>query len=185
MPEWRATRPVDVARLNSSVFLAVLSKYGVLFAIGAPIYFATVVILGERRAPELGVGHILEVAGPHFLAGVVGHLLFGFVAVAFTVAVASLVWWRHLLAVGGPSAALAAFASAARRLIGRIEHRVDASLIATLARRAHMTDVVSIHSLLDQLLAALLVAPDAPPLRLALPADRSARTDQSISRRAT
>lgn len=37
--------------------------------------------------------------------------------------------------------------------------------------------------LLDQLRAALVVVPSAPPLRLALLADRSVRTDQLISRR--
>lgn len=169
---------------ESSVFVAVLDTYGPRFAVGAPISFATVVILGEPHAPGLGVGHIHEVAGPHLLAGVVGHLLFGFVAATFTVVVGSPGWWRHVLAVGGPSAALAASACAARRLVGRIEHRVEAGPIATLVRRVHLSDLVPARGLLDQLLAALLVAPDAPLLRFALPADRSARSGPSISRRA-
>ncbi|MDA8265348.1 MAG: hypothetical protein M0T79_08405 [Actinomycetota bacterium] len=183
MPEWCSTRPVDVARLNSSVFLAVLCKYGVFSAIAAPIYFATVVILGERRAPKLGAGHILAATWPYFLTGFVGRFLLGLLAGTFIAAVGSLVWWRHILAVGGPYAALAALASAARRLVARIERRVDPSLVATLARRPHITDVVPIQSLLDQLRAALLGAPAAPPLRLAVLADRSVRTDQLIPRR--
>jgi hypothetical protein len=183
MPEWRATRPVDVARLNSSVFLAVLRKYGVLFAFVAPAYLLAAVLLGEHRLSTLTPGHILAVAIPLFLTGIVGHFLLGLLGVMFIVTVGSLIWWRHILAVGGPSAALAALVSAARRLVSRFERQVDTALLATNSRREHATLVAPIHDLLDELRAALLVAPDAPPLRLALLADRSVRTDQLTSRR--
>ena len=124
MPEWRATRPVDVARLNSSVFLAVLRKYGGLFAFVAPAYLLAAVLLGEHRLPTLTPGHILAVAIPLFLTGIVGHFLLGLLGVMFIVTVGSLIWWRHILAVGGPSAALAALVSAARRLVSRFERQV-------------------------------------------------------------
>lgn len=183
MPQWRVTRPVDVARLNSGVFIAVLRRYGALIAIGAPIYFATVVILGARRTPELGVGGILARIWPYFLSGFVGRLLLALVAAMSIVAIYSLIRWRQILAFDGPSALLSAFASAIRRLIIRIERRVDDSLHAAPFRRANESTVVPIHTLLDQLRACLLIAPAAPPLQLALCADRSVRPDQLILRR--
>jgi hypothetical protein len=183
MAQWRATRPVDVARLNSSIFLAVLRKYGIAFVFLTPAYLLAAVLLGEHHFPTLTPGHLLAAAILLVVTGVVGRLLLGLVAVMFIVTVGSLVWWRHVLAVGGPSAALAALVSAARRIVSRFEHWVDPSLLATESRRKHATLVAPIHDLLDQLCAALHVASDAPPLRLALHADRSVRTDQLISRR--
>lgn len=53
MPDWRATRPVDVARLNSSVFLAVIGKYEVVLALAAPAYLAAGVLLAHHRFPPL------------------------------------------------------------------------------------------------------------------------------------
>jgi len=184
MSERHAFGAVDVARLNSGVFLAVLRRYGVLFAIGAPVYFCTLLIVGEHRAPGLGAGRILAAIWPYFLTAFVGHLVVGFVAVAFVVSVGSLFWWRHVLAVGGPAAALAALASAALRLVTRIGRGVNDDAVATPLRWERATLADPVHDLLDELRAALLASPDAPPLRLALPADRSVRSDQSISRRA-
>jgi len=183
MSERHAFGAVDVARLNSGVFLAVLRRYGVLFVIGAPVYFATVVLVGEHRAPGLGAGRILAAIWPYFLTGFVGHLLVGFLVVAFIVSVGSLFWWRHVLAVGGLSAALAAIASTALRLVTRFARGVNNDAVATLFRRERATLADPVHDLLDELRAALLASPDAPPLRLALLADRSVRSDQSISRR--
>ena len=183
MPEWRAIRPVDVARLNSSVFLAVIRKYEIVLALAAPAYLVAAVLLAHHRFPSLTTTHILAVAIPLFLTGFVTHLMLGLLGVMFLIAVGSLVWWRHVLAVGRPSEALAAIVSATRRLVARLEHRVDPSLLATDSRRGHTTLAAPIHDLLDELRAALLIAPDAPPLRLALLADRTVRTDQLTSRR--
>ncbi|HEY5272726.1 MAG TPA: hypothetical protein VIJ34_05770 [Acidimicrobiales bacterium] len=164
MPDWRATRPVDVARLNSSIFLAVLRKYGVAFVFLTPPYLLAAILLGEHRFPTHTPGQILAAAIPLFLTGVVSHLFLGLVAVMFIVTVGSLIWWRHVLAVGGLVVALAALLSALRRIVSQFEHRVDPSLLATALRRQQATLGAPIHDLLDQLRVSLLAASDAPPL---------------------
>ena len=194
MPDWRATRPVDVARLNSSVFLAVIHKYEILLAvirkfeilcaIVMPAYLIVAVLLAHHRFPSLTTTHTLVVAIPMFLTGFASHLALGLLGAMFLIAVGSLIWWRRVLAVGGPSSVLATLAAAMHGVAVRLVHRMDPGLVALLTRREHATHAVPGHSLLDQLRAALLIAPDAPPSRLVLLADRMVCTDQLTSRRA-
>jgi len=184
MPDWRATRPVDVARLNSSILLAVIRKFEILCAIVMPAYLIVAVLLAHHRFPSLTTTHTLVVAIPMFLTGFASHLALGLLGAMFLIAVGSLIWWRRVLAVGGPSSVLATLAAAMHGVAVRLVHRMDPGLVALLTRREHATHAVPGHSLLDQLRAALLIAPDAPPSRLVLLADRMVCTDQLTSRRA-
>ncbi|MHB1599258.1 MAG: hypothetical protein ACYCXY_10340 [Acidimicrobiales bacterium] len=161
MEEWRAFRPVDVARLNSSVFVALFRKYGLLFALALPAYLGGALLLAAERFPKLGVAHILSVAAPLFLAGFVTHLAVGLLGAVFLVAVGSLVWWRHILATGAPSAVRGVIASSARRIVFRLARQIDAGTFAVLARRSRELLLVPVHGLLDQLSAALCIAADA------------------------
>ena len=183
MHDWRATRPVDVARLNSGVFLAVLRKFAVAAAICAPVYFGAIVVLAEVRAPQLSIGFVLAHVWLYFLTAFVGHLALGLVIMTFCTAVGSLIWWRNVLARGGPNTVLAALASIAHRVVLRLAQRIDSGLLAVSAVRERMIPTGPDHTLLAQLRVALVVAPDGPPSRLVHLADPMVRTDQLTPRR--
>ena len=184
MQQWRATRPADVARLNGGVFLAVARAYLVVFAVLLPGDAIASLLLAHHRLPTLGITHVLALALPFFVTGFLSHVTLGLLGMMFLVAVNSLIWWRHVLAVGGPSGVLAALALSIRRVVFRLAHRVDPVAVARVTHREQMARAVPAHPLLDQLRAALLIAPDAPPSLLAHLSDHPVRTDQLTSRRA-
>ena len=102
----------------------------------------------------------------------------------FCTAVGSLIWWRNVLARGGPNLVLAALTSIVNRIALRLAQHIDSDLVAVLAIRERMISIGPDHTLLAQLRVALVVAPDGPPSRLVQLADPMVRTDQLISRRA-
>ena len=155
MDDWRATRPVDVARLNSGVFLAVLRKFAVVAAICAPVYFGAIVVLAEVRAPQLSIGFVLAHVWLYFLTAFVGHLALGLVIMTFCTAVGSLIWWRNVLARGGPNTVLAALASIAHRVVFRLAQRIDGGLLAVSAVRERMIPTGPDHTLLAQRCSAI------------------------------
>lgn len=185
MQDWRASRPVDVARLNSSVFRAVLRKFELLFVVMIPIEIVSVLLLAHHRDPTMGMAQVLAHSIPFLLTGSLTHFLGGLLVAMFLVALGSLAWWRHVLAIGRPSTVLAALASAVRGILRRLVRKLDgrADLLAVPARRRAGRSP-RLPSVIDQLCASLCLAPSAPPLRLALAADRSVRPDQLTARRA-
>jgi hypothetical protein len=110
MQDGRATQPVDVARLNSGIFLALFKRFGIVVAICLPIYFGGIVAIAALRLPQLSTGFVLAHVWFAF-AAFAGHLAFGLALSTFWIAVGSLAWWRHVLARGGPNLVLVALAS--------------------------------------------------------------------------
>jgi hypothetical protein len=183
MQNWRALRPVDVARLNDSVFRAVIRFYEILFAIMIPIELSSTIAIAHHRFPQMSIAHVLAVAIPFFLTAFFTHFVLGFIGVMFLVAVGSLAWWRHVLAFGGPSAALTVLAVASRRVVIRLAQPSIPSVVAGLVRRDHPLRSVPEHPLLDQLRCALSISSTAPPGVPITHADFFVRIDQLISRR--
>ncbi len=184
MQGWRATRPVDVARLNNGVFCAVLRKYCLLFAVLIPTELVGTVLIAHHRVPSMSTGHVLAVTVPLVLTGFLTHFVVGLLGVLFIVAVGSLAWWRHVLAIGGPSAALAALASASRRIVLRLAHSSNPAVVrGGVVRRDRPIRDVPEHPLLDQLRCSLSILSTAPPAVPIAPEDPLVRIDQLIARR--
>ncbi len=175
---------VDVARENNGAFLAVLARLVYGFAVIAPIYFGVILAATEHRDPALTPLHVLAVASSLYLTGFVAHMLVGLLAVMAVAAMVSLLRWRRVFAVGGPGAMVALLLSATRRFVVPVACPTGNGVSEPVLRRERTELATHFHELIDQLRAALLIAPDAPPYQLALSVDRSVRTAQLISRRA-
>ena len=182
MKNWRATRPIDVARLNNGVFCSVLWKYCLLFAVLIPTELIGTVLIAHHRVPSMSIGHVLAVATPVILTGFLTHFLLGLLGVMFIVAVGSLVWWRHVLAIGGPSAALAVLAAVSRRIVLRLAQPSN-SVAASggVVRRERTIRDVPEHPLLDQLRSALSISSTAPPAFPITHMDRLVRSDSQLT----
>ena len=117
MEKWHATRPVDVARFNGGVFLVAARAYLVLFLVLLPVDVIGAMVVDHHRLPTFSTAHVLSIALPFFVTGFSATPPLSSSVAMSLIAVGSLAWWRHVLAVGGPSAALAVLASAIRRVV--------------------------------------------------------------------
>jgi hypothetical protein len=162
----------------------VLRKYYVLFKVLIPTELIGTVLIAHHRVPSMSIGHVLAATVPLMLAGFLTHFVVGLLGVLFVVAVGSLAWWRHVLATGRPSAALATLAAASRRVVLRLAHSSTPAVArGGVVRRERPIRDVPEHPLLDQLRCSLSILSTAPPAVPIAPEDPLVRIDQLISRR--